>query len=82
LPSAKSARHSTTTAKCAVATAFTYHHARQLKRHQVCEEGGLNAMVALCSHFSDDVRAYVTPLLQMFLLCKSLSGLRLLQSSA
>ena len=25
---------------------------------QVCEEGGLNAMVALCSHFSEDVRSF------------------------
>jgi hypothetical protein len=25
---------------------------------QICEEGGLNAMVALCSHFSEDVRSF------------------------
>jgi hypothetical protein len=25
---------------------------------QICEEGGLNAMVALCGHFSEDVRSF------------------------
>jgi hypothetical protein len=25
---------------------------------QICEEGGLNAMVALCGHFSDEVRSF------------------------
>ncbi len=60
---------------------------------QVCEEGGLNAMVALCSHFSDDVRAYATnplpcpsrhqpPALPVLFFCNVLSGSQLLPSSA